>query len=345
MHVHKLTRHELTRWRDNTRHLVDDDGFVTTRVTPALEGAISTVMRSAQSQRKTLTQRVAIGSGSNVTEHTIVVSVSRTGTDMGHLAITATVDGQRLVTGREVLCAELLQKYGECQLRAPNNVILKVVRNPDLRRPTFKESEKLAPSPEHCPCKAWGNPHPGTHYPTCQWNRLAPPEERAPSDAVPEDEARMLPTEALASLKPRAPVTPATAPIAARVSPTAVTPASAPLDPPGSCRNGCLSWATPQGFPIPEGQHHPTCAFAHDWAVQTARDTPRFLVDLHTGEVMRRATLAEVGEAEVVASRTGNPIVTIEGQLYAVVLESEIQEAKDANVTPATVAASSAAAS
>lgn len=328
MKIVKVNKDFLAKWRANVAHLVDDDGHLVCELERPLANHLATVTRSARSQRKSITQKVAVGSK----EHTIAVTVQRNGINADDLSLTPTIDGHRVVTGREVLCAQMFQEHGECQLRWPNNVILKVIRDPNVHRPTFQESQQIAPRPEHCPCKNWGTPHPGTHYPTCQWNRLAPPDERAPSDQVPEEEVRVLPTEAFETLKSRAPVNPATTPVAARVDPRAVVAEPPALDPPESCRNGCLAWATPKGFPIPSGQHHPTCTFAKPWAIKTAREIPRWLVDLHTGLKVRLATNEEIGEADVTAQRTGQPIIHIEEVPYAVILETELAEVEGAAV-------------
>lgn len=326
MKIVKVDKKFLAAWRENTSHLVDVEGHLVSEIDKALGSHLAMMVRSAKSQRKTLTQRVAIGSGGAAREHVITVTVTRMGMNDSDITAVPTVDGHRVVTGREVLCAQMFQKHGECQLRWPNNVILKVIRDPNVHRPTLAESQQIAPRPEHCPCKDWGRPHPGTHYPTCQWNRLAPPGERAPTDSIPEEEVRILPTEAFEALKPKPAANPATTPIAARVSPSSVVTEPPPLDAPETCRNGCLTWATPKGFPIPTGQHHPTCIFAKPWAIKTARETPRWLVDLRTGEKVRHASNEEVGEAEVAAQKTGQPIIHIEDVPYAVVLDTELSE-------------------
>lgn len=329
MKVVKLSTEDLREWRSNSRYLVDAEGHLTGKVDRNLETAVSTVTRSARSQRKSLEQRVAIGQPPNQKEHVIHVALERVGINDSDVVYTPTIDAMRIVTGREVVCAKMLQKHGECQLRQPNNVILKIVRDPGVHRPTFQESLQVAPRPEHCGCKSWGTPHPGVHYQTCPWNKLAPPEERAPNTHLPENEVRMLPTEAFESLKPRAAQAPHNAPVMARVDPRAVVVQPKELDPPESCRNQCLNWATPKGFPIPDGQHHPTCGFAKDWLIKTARETPRWLVDLTTGQKVRIASDEEVGQGEVAAQRTGSPIIHIDSVPYAVVLETELDaEAK-----------------
>lgn len=327
MKIVRLTTAQFSEWRSAPPYLVDDEGHLIAELDRALSNALDTVMRSARSQRKTLTQRVSIGSAGAAREHAITVSVRRTGMNDTDVALSPTIDGHRVMSGKEVFCAKMFQQHGECQLRASNGVILKFVRDPAVHRPTAAESAKIAPSPEHCPCKNWGRPHPGTHYPTCQWNRLAPPEERAPSDAVPDEEVRMLPTEAFTTLGRRSePRNPATAVVAAQVDPRAVVVEPPPLDAPETCRNKCREWATPKGAPIPDGQHHPTCYFARAWAIKTAREAPRCLVDLRTGEVVRHADNEEVGLAEVQAQKTGSPIIHIDDVPYAVILEKELLE-------------------
>lgn len=336
MKIIRMKREDLTEWRQNTSHLVDAEGHLIAKVDTALESAITTVVRSARSQRKSIAQRVAIGSGPSQRMHLIEVAIARTGIDASSINSVVTIDGNRLVTGREVVAARMLQAHGECQLRGPNGVILKVVRDPGIHRPTAKEAEQVAPKPEHCPCKTWGSPHPGTHYPTCQYNRLAPPEERAPSDAIPETEIRMLPTEAFESLRPRPVPAAATSVIAAKVSPHSVVNDPAPLDAPETCRNACLGWATPKGFPIPQGQHHPTCQFAQAWAIKTTRDIPRWLIDLRTGVKVRLANDSEIGQADVQAQRTGSPIIHLEDVPYAVVLQTELDAEAAADAAAAT---------
>lgn len=325
MKIVRLKKDEITEWRQNIPHLVDADGHLVRELDKTLQVAVDQVTRSARTQRKTLSQRVAIGRGAEQREHVIDAVVVRTGINDTDINVSITIDGLRVVTGKEVFCAKKFQEHGECQLRMPNGVILKVVRDPNIHRPTFKESQQIAPRPEHCPCKNWGQPHPGRHYPTCQWNRLAPPEERASSDNVPEADIRILPTEAFHTLRAQPGPNPAITVVAAKVDPRAVVVEPPPLDAPETCRNACLDWATPKGFPIPQGQHHPTCTFYKPWMIKTAKDTPRWLIDLNSGEKVRVATDEEIGEADVVAQRSGSPIIHVDDVPYAVVLETELE--------------------
>lgn len=322
----KVSAEFLRAWRNNVSHLVDAEGHLVGTLEAALETHLQNVRTTARARRRSIEQRVQIGTGERAREHTVSVVIGRVGINADDYTVTATIDGHRVVSGRDVLCAQMFQAHGECQLRWPNNAILKVVRDPSVRRPTFLESQQLAPRPEHCSCRDWGRPHPGTHYPTCPNNRLAPPDERAPSDALSEDEVRVLPPEALTALAaPRAPNNPAVTPTVARLEPKETVIEAAPLDPPDTCRNGCLEWATPKHAPIPPGQHHPTCTFARAWAIKTDAAVPRWLINLRTGEAMRTASRDEVAKADVEARRTGQPILQIDDVPYAVVRADEVE--------------------
>lgn len=340
MKVIRLKPPELREWKANVRHLVDDEGYVRSKIPKTLDDAIVTVFRSAQSRGRSVEQKVGVAGK----EYVIRVTARQTGINSMDIAFETTVDGMRVMSGHDVLCAKMFAEHGECQLRRPNGIILRVVRDPTARRPTFEESTQIAPRPEHCPCRNWGNPHPGHHYPTCPYNRLAPLEERAPSDVVPEAEAALLPTMALSTLaKPALGGAPlATTPLSVPLSPSplvpmplfaptvaTLAPSSAvvqppPLDPPDSCRNGCLGWATPPKFPVPQGQHHPMCTFAKDWSIKTNREVPRWLVDLRTGLKVRRADDEEVSHGEIQARKTGAPIIHVDDVPYAVILETEL---------------------
>lgn len=327
MKIVRLDKKDLSEWRSAHAYLVGPDGRLVEELSTDLTRALETLSRSARSQRKTLSQSITVKTADGPRIRQLSVVITRTGMHSHDIAASPTIDGHRIVTGRDVVCARKLQEHGECQLRMPNGVILKVVRNPALHRPTFLDSQKMAPAPDLCPCAHWGNPHPGRHYPTCVHNRHAPPHEQALSPHIPEQEARALPTEAFASLAQRpGPVTPAPV-LAAKVAPAAVPTAPSDVDSPETCRNGCLDWATPRGVPIAPGHHHPTCQFARAWAQKVSKETPRWLVDIHTGERVRRATDQEIGESDVVAQRTGAPILHIEERAYAVITEAELVEA------------------
>jgi hypothetical protein len=315
MKIIKATIDQIREWKLNSSHLVDDAGEIVGLLDPSLEQSVATVVRTARQKLKSIVQVVKVGK----LEARVEVIITRTGRSNDEYTIETAVDGMRIVSGREIVAARLLFEHGECQLRHPNGVILKVIRDPSIRRTTFAESLQIAPKPENCSCASWGKPHPGVHYATCPWNRLAPPDEQA-AEAPTEAELAHLPKQAYASLarSPGAPV------VSSRPDPKRVLAESNEPDAPETCRNGCLNFATPKGLPIPAGQHHPTCFFALPWAQKTAKEVPRFLVDLRTGEKVRAATDQEIGQADIAAKRTGSPIVHVDDVPYAVLLATEL---------------------
>lgn len=315
MKIVKLLREDFARWRENLTHLVDDTGTVQKLMPPGqLEKTVSAVVRQAKQQGKSQEQTFNIGAE----QHTIAVKLKRTGSGQSEFLVEVRIDGLRPISGRDIIAAEKLALHGECQLRHPNNTILKIVRDPRTHRPTFKESMQVAPKPENCPCKEWGRPHPGVHYATCQWNRLAPPEEQAPVGPT-EQELRELPKAAFPSLAIGQVVV-------SRPDPGTAIIESDPLDSPEKCRNGCLGWATPKGQPIPEGQHHPTCYFAARWAAKTRKTVERWLVDLRSGQKVRPASDKEVGDSDIAKERTGSPVIHVDSVPYAVMTVAELAE-------------------
>ena len=327
MKIVRLNTDQLRAYRRNQSHLVDAEGHLIGRLSPELDTAVTAVATRARQRRQNLDETITAGKPPKTFR--VRVAVKRVGNDMNDLAVGTTLDGNRVVSGRDVFFAQMLQEHGECQLRLMNGVILKTLRDPNIRRPTHAESQQLSPKPEHCPCKTWGAPHPGTHHQTCQWNRVAPPEERAPAgEALSDSELAVLPVEALASLAaPRAPHSPLLEPVHARLSSSPVTPPSETEqpDPPERCRNGCLEWVTGNGKPVPAGEHHPMCTQARAWAIQTDKSEPRWLIDLRNGEKVRRATDEEIGRGDVEAKRSGSPIIHLDDVPYAVVRDGELR--------------------
>lgn len=307
---------ELMReWKVNASHLVDDEGFVRSVLDPSLESSLAAVQRTAKQKMKSQEIVVAIGKS----KLTIAVVITRTGRSNEEYTIETTVDGQRVVSGREIIEARLLHENGECQLRHRNGRILKVIKDPAVHRPTFKESLQTAPKPNNCSCASWGKPHPGVHYSTCPWNRLAPPDEQA-AEVPTEAELAHLPRQAFASLSrsPGAPVT------VSRPDPKEVVKEATPLDAPETCRHSCLQDPTPKNVPIPDGQHHPMCPFAMAWARKISKEIPQWLVDVNTGERVRLANDLEIGQADVAAKRMGARIIHVNDVAYAVLLETDL---------------------
>lgn len=324
MKIIRMTSKALAAWKENVSHLVDYEGHIVRKLTNDEDRAVAAVIKKARQSRKPMEAEMTVANGTTMKKLQVKVDVRRTGRGDGDFSHSTTVDGGRYVSGRDVICAKLLAEHGECQLRQPNGTILKVLRDPGVKRPTFRDSLQTAPKPDNCPCVSWGKPHPGTHYSTCPWNRLAPPEERAPAGPTAE-EMETLPEEAFAALARPTDGTMGTVTVA-RVEKDQVVMESEPLDPPETCRNECLKWAVPAGRTIQEGQHHPLCVFAEKWALRTMREEPFWLVNIRNGEKVRRATDEERAKAQIAATRTGSPVIDVDEAPYAVVSEKELEE-------------------
>ncbi len=317
MKIIRMTHKAITAWRDNVPHLVAASGKLVRTMTAYEDKAVAAVTRQARYKGKSLEAEVVVGDKTLKVE----ARITRTGRGEGEYTCETFVDGLRHVSGREVIAAQLLKEHGECQLRHPNGNVVKVIRDPGKNRPSFKESLQTAPRPENCQCLSWGRAHPGTHYATCPWNRLAPPDEQAVA-APTDEELAHLPLEALPSLARSA---------GDRV--TVQTPDARqvvaepePLDSPDECRNGCRQWALPPGKTLEDGQHHPICFFYHKWKVKTSNAIPFSLVDLRSGQKVRPASDEERGQGEINQKKTGAPIIHVDEVPYAVLPDTEIEE-------------------
>ncbi len=82
----------------------------------------------------------------------------------------------------------------------------------------------------------------------------------------------------------------------------------------------------PGGRPISPGNHHPACPFARAWEIQMSKEEPFVLVDISTGEKLRRATDEEKGQAEINSRKTGASIIQIDERPYAVIAEADLAE-------------------
>lgn len=326
MKIIKLSSELYSEWRENLCHLVADDGTVYEPLSRELETAAAGIARIAQANRRTHEQAVVVGGR----RHEIVAKVTRAGKGVDDFLLELRIDSHRVVEAREIICARMLEEHGECQLRHQNNVMLRFVRDPDKERTTFQQSLQVAPRPEHCPCAAWGRPHPGTHHHTCRWNKLAPPEERAPEPEASTTPKRLssLATRKGDGLSPTVNVMPVhERPRVEKLDSKRTVVEAAPLDPPESCRNGCRAWALPKNAVLEDGQHHPMCTFYDTWKAKTAKTSPRWLVDLGNGEKVRLATDEEIGQADVEKKRSGSPIVQVDSTPFAVLGEDELNQA------------------
>lgn len=337
MKVIRMTPKALRAWNANASHLVDDDGDIIRKLHRDEEKVLGAVKRKSETQRKTLEQTVTLTLDGKLKELTVKCVFRQLGRNREEFRIETFVDGYHLVSGRDVIAAELLSVHGECQLRHPNGTIQKVIRDPTKQRPGLEQSNQLAPHPQYCECVGWGEPHPLVHHKHCPWNRVAPPEQQAPELTQPEA-IEEVPRPRLPSLaftrSPGAPTRPVRnapdlpAPAIVNVPNPAPRPmaSSQNLDPssPHTCSHTCTSWATPKNQPIPEGSHHPFCPDARAWAAKVSRETPRYVVDLMTGEVVRPAEDDEIAKASVAQQKTGVPVITLDDKPFAILREDEL---------------------
>ncbi len=311
----RLTGVEQRKWTRNVQIVLNEDGSPLREVTQNEERVIVELTRHMRVKRTSARARTP-GESS-----TVSLSVEK---DAGGRPTSArfTIDGLELTDTKSVMRAEMLARHGECQLRWTNGKVLCVIRDPSVRRPTAKEALRSSVSPDSCPCKNWGDPHPGRHHRVCQQNEKAPPEERGDigadgpvhvSDAAIEIEEaagighaagqRLLATGATVGTVESAPVV--------KSAPKAHAPAE--------CPNGCFGWVRHDGKT--EG-HHPICEHAAAW--EAVDKTPSVLVDIDSGEVLRPATIDEIGEAEASEKRTGAATVKIGEQIFMVVPADEV---------------------
>ena len=336
MKIVKLTPRALNVWNRNASHLVDSDGDLIRKLHPDEERVLGAVKTRAMTQRKTIDHELDVSVEGRLKKLVVKCIFVQLGRNRDECRVTTFVDGHQLVSGRDVFCAEMLATHGECQLRHPNGVVLRVIRDPSKQRPGLEQSKQLSPHPNYCECAGWGNSHPEVHHQHCPWNRLAPPEQQAPSHqalAIEEVPMKHLPSLALkGAARSIMPPVAAPLPVVEVVPNPAPRPMAASLNPdpasPEACPHACRSWATPKSRPLDEGQHHPMCPEARAWAIKIARTTPRFVVDLMTGQVVRQAEDDEVAKASVAEQKTGVSVISINDHPFAILKAEEIDESQ-----------------
>lgn len=315
----RLSGSQFRKWTTNAPVVLDGDGSPSRDTTEGERRAIVELTRHAQ-VRGTSASAKAPGSASVV--RVDITQVPMPGRpDRSQKVATITVDGGRVTDTHSVMRAELLSEHGECQVLMPNGKFMMMLRDPSVVRGTAKDSLRNAPRPEHCQCRDWGDPHPGRHHRVCEHNAKAPPEERGDYEGesvrVSEEEVKII--EKNRHLPARAAALPA------MPAPTAVQSAVVTAPPaffsPDECPNQCKKWVE---YPKGSEAHHPICQHSEAWE---ARNKPRsVLVNLDTGEILRAATLQEIGEAEANEKRTGGRIVIVSGESYAVVTEEDARK-------------------
>ena len=170
-------------------------------------------------------------------------------------------------SARAMLKAAILAEHGDTQIRWPNGIIIVTVRDPNRQRMSLEESQKTAPSPPHCDCKDWGDPHPTRHHPVCQWNRYAPESERGDVRAasfVPGQPVVMSVSEIQKKVAPVAARLPVGTTPSPRVFSAPIAPPAPSIPPPLQCE--CKEWLSPDGTPPSQRKgHHPNCQFYTAW--------------------------------------------------------------------------------
>jgi hypothetical protein len=185
----KLTTAEYRAWRVNKAQWVSPQGVVLRAVTPEEEQALFPVVERVKRSGRTETYpvtaiyKVRSPAGPIVEQRqtmNVTVRATRTGRDAQSFLFDVFVGGNRYVKGREIICKRMLKRHGECVVFQPNGKRLIVVRDPKIARPTFAESQRSAPHPDHCPCRSFSDRREvGRHHIACEWNSKAPPHEQA----------------------------------------------------------------------------------------------------------------------------------------------------------------------
>lgn len=185
----KLTTAEYRAWRVNKAQWVSPKGVVLRAVTPEEEQALFPIVERVKRSGRTETYPVAAvykmrGPNGAIVEQkqtmNVTVRATRTGRDANSFLYDVFVGGNRYIKGREIIAKRMLKRHGECAVFQPNGKRLMVVRDPNITRPTFAESQRSAPHPDHCPCRAFSDRREhGRHHVACEWNSKAPPHEQA----------------------------------------------------------------------------------------------------------------------------------------------------------------------
>lgn len=186
----KLSNADARAWRANKAQWVSPEGVVLRAVTPEEEKALFPLVERAKHMGKssrsqvTAVYRYEDPDTGVISEQPVnmeaVFKVIQTGRQQTDRLLHVFVNGYRYVKGREIIEKRLLATHGECSIHGRNGKRLRVVRDPTAKRPTYAESQRSAPSPEHCHCRGWnGKGDPDRHHQACDWNGKAPPHERA----------------------------------------------------------------------------------------------------------------------------------------------------------------------
>lgn len=296
----RLNSAQHRAWSANTPQLVNSKGTPVKAVSPELEAQCEKVRREALKTVASVKKRIRFKEKNESGEETkqeltVEGRIKRYGDGPDQFRVFVFVEGMLKTSTRDIMLAQFFQTHGECQLARPNGKMLKIVRDPTRTITTPNPAAlRQAPPPEQCSCREWGAPHPGKHHHICEYNHLAPADER--SDGLPDT------SEGKPSNVERLPVG------VARVEPP--KPAPLPVSP-QDCP--CRDWAKDD-----PDSHHPLCENKKAWETH-ASNRPTFnLVSLDSGETVREASEDEVAQAEIEAQQSGQMLININDAMYMV---------------------------
>jgi hypothetical protein len=295
-------------WNQNQSMVINENGTIVRPVTPKEQMTMFQVSKHVAQTSKPFSTKTA--------DEESVVEARLTklpGTTKSRIDFF--IDGFGVRGGRELIKERLLAEHGPCQVYGVNGKFLTMVRDPNAvakaRTAQGVAQASGVPAPDQCICKNWalsnGAPHPGKHHPVCQFNDKAPVEERGTFNDV------------------GGPLPVVTAGVQLPAPPPPPPPAEPSVPSPGECH--CKGWALPNGSPKPVDQHHPICEFKDKWEAANPTGEKYFIVNLSTLQAMREATPEEVKQAEEDEAKSGVMMVTIDGEVYGVMLESDIKAA------------------
>lgn len=309
----RLSSAEARAWRQNAVQLVDEKGSAITALSPEAEAVRHRFEQRSRAEAvnspntfRGLKEEIEfdeVGPDGKKRSRKLTFETKVKRTDSTHregYVMTMFIEGYQCLKTREVMSKRLFARHGECMIQGINGKMLKIVRDPAVaasRKPGKVASGRLAPTPENCPCKDWGEPHPGKHHHVCEWNGIAPAGERG---AAPDEAAVPLVVDTKDELFVEAP------------------PKDVKIPSPEECE--CSGWP---GTPTP-GEHRPICQFKTAW--ENRSKERYFIVSMSDGDVVREATQEEQAKAEIEEKRSGMATVSLAGVLYTVMLESDIEK-------------------
>jgi hypothetical protein len=357
MRIVKITPTQFRQWRQNMPVLIDPTGNPLESLRTITEKEAKILAELERRAKQSREGQMWIESEGTPTEKRVEISLLEVNPQT--IAMQKSIDGLRVVDGREHFKQKMLAKYGECQMRSVTGRLMGTIRDPKKMRPTVGVPLN-APRPENCPCREWagpdGLPHPGRHHRVCEWNGKASLEERAldaggivvdrtAPDGTPAHEQKVtepdLPFEIRSTGRTASPVVRAmlgsgarstevvatpkrdTIPVPAvpvEVEKRVITPENATDDEvPSPDKCVCQEWLRPDQT-TGGPDHHPVCQWKERYErIAKSAPTGKVLVDLETRAVLRQATLEEEEEA-----KGDKGYCTVSGKPYGVIPVSEV---------------------